>query len=56
MPCPNSFLKTNLIATLYRMMKIPEDDIITSRPDDPEHCNNYFHKEWPIDLSFEHGN
>jgi len=41
----------NYLASLYRMMKISEDDIITSRPDGPEHCNNYFHEERPVDLS-----
>jgi hypothetical protein len=28
-------------------MKIPEDDIITSSPDGPKHCNNDFHEERP---------
>jgi len=38
------------------MMKIPEDDIITSSLDGPEHCNNDFHEERFVDLSFKQMN
>jgi hypothetical protein len=41
-------------ARLQRVMLIPEDGIIPDRPDSPEHCNNYFDRERPVNLSFEH--
>jgi hypothetical protein len=40
-------LLENQLASLNRMTKISEDNIIPSSLDGPEHCNNNLHEEKP---------